>query len=171
MQKDIAKLGNPVLRKKAKSIDKIDQQIKDLADLLTETLIQKGAYGIAAPQLGISKSITVIDVDDFFQVLINPEIVKESQKMQSWVEGCLSIPGVDAEVKRDRKVTVKGVDLQNKLVNISADGLLARVLQHEMDHLNGVLFIDHLGVAKRNQLLKEYERKKNSPTKEAETAS
>ncbi len=166
----IKKLGDPVLRKKAKPIEKVDKQIKDLADLMVEALIKNKAYGIAAPQVGVSKKMIVVDVEDFFYLLVNPKISARSHQEESRLEGCMSIPGVDAEIKRARKVTVKAKDLDGKPKVLSASGLLARVLQHEIDHLEGMLFIDHLGDAKRNQLLKEYEKNQNSSPGEVETA-
>lgn len=158
----IAKLENPILRRGTEPVGKIDQEIKDLVDLMIQTLIKNGAYGIAAPQVGVSKKIAVIDVEGFFQVLINPQITMKSEELESGVEGCLSVPGVNAEITRSKEITVKATNLDNKPITISGTGLLGRVLQHELDHLNGRLFIDHLGQAKRNQLLKEMKRKQNS---------
>lgn len=158
----IVKLENPILRRSTEPVEKIDQEIKDLVDLMIQTLIVNGAYGIAAPQVGVSKKITVIDVEGFFQVLLNPQITMKSEELESGVEGCLSVPGVHAEITRSKEITVKATNLDNKPITISGTGLLGRVLQHEVDHLNGTLFIDHLGEAKRNQLLKEMKRKQNS---------
>ncbi len=166
----IKKLGDPILREKAKPIEKADNQIKELADLMVEALVKNKAYGIAAPQVGVSKKMIVVDVEDFFHLLINPLVSARSQEDESSFEGCLSIPGVEAEVKRASKVTIKAKDMEGKPKVLSASGLLARVLQHEIDHLEGILFIDHLGDAKRNQLLKEYERNKNSSQGKVETA-
>ncbi len=154
----IRKYPDPILRRRAKEIAVIDHEIKRLADAMIETMVLAKGYGLAAPQVGVLKRIITIDVADDFYALINPEILAKSDETEVWVEGCLSIPGIEAEFARPAKVTVRALDLDGHEVLLERDGLAARVLQHEIDHLNGVLFIDYLSQTKRLMLLKEYER-------------
>ncbi len=163
MALEIRLYPDPVLRKRAEPIPEITDEIRALADEMVETLVKRVGYGLAAPQVGVLKRLIVVDVEDDFYVLANPEIVAASEERVLGVEGCLSIPGVEAEVERARSVRVRGLSLSGEEVEVEARDLLARVFQHEIDHLNGVLFIDHLGRAKRLQLLKEYERLRRSP--------
>lgn len=135
--------GDPVLREKAKSVPEITPQIQRLLTDMVETMYDAEGIGLAAPQVGISKRIIVIDVQDETGVLklINPEIVKREGKDLS-VEGCLSFPGVAGEVERDESVTVRAQDIDGNTVEYCATGLLARAFQHEIDHLDGILFVD-----------------------------
>jgi peptide deformylase len=126
---------------------------------MVEAMLRANGIGIAAPQIGISKRIIVLDLDGKFHVLINPEIIETSQESEEIVEGCLSIPGVDAEITRKLRAHLRGVTLDEKTIDIEGQGLMARAIQHEIDHLNGVLFIDYLSPARRRSLLKEYRRK------------
>lgn len=152
--------GNPVLRKRAKPVAEITEAERQLADQMLETLYATGnGIGLAATQVGVLKRLIVVDIgeddDETYEplVLFNPEILSVEGEVVA-EEGCLSIPDVTAEVRRPEKVVVEGMDIQGEPVHIEADGLLARVLQHEIDHLNGVLFIDRISGLKR-QLLKE----------------
>ena len=126
---------------------------------MVEAMLRANGIGIAAPQIGVSKRIIVLDLDGKFHVLINPEIIETSQESEEIVEGCLSIPGVDAEITRKLRAHLRGVTLDEKTIDIEGEGLMARAIQHEIDHLNGVLFIDYLSPARRRSLLKEYRRK------------
>jgi len=150
---------DPILRRKAAPIERIDAEIRALADSMVETLVKRVGYGLAAPQVGVLLRLIVVDVEDELYVLINPEIVKTSEERVLGVEGCLSLPGIEAEVERAKAIMVEGFTPQGERVSIEAEDLLARVIQHEIDHLDGILFIDYLGRAKRVQLLKEYEKK------------
>jgi len=138
-------LPEPVLRQKAKKVGTIDGSTKKLiADMLETLHAEPGRAGLAAPQVGVSLRICVIslpDEDDI--VLINPEIVKKSGE-RTLDEGCLSVPGYYGEIKRSESVTVKGRNQNGKPVRIKAEGLLAQALEHEIDHLNGRLYLDHL---------------------------
>ena len=152
--------GNPVLRKRAKPVTEITEAERQLAVQMLETLYVTGnGIGLAATQVGILKRLIIVDIgeddDETYEplVLFNPEILSFEGEIVA-EEGCLSIPNVTAEVKRPEKIVVEGIDIQGEPVHIEADGLLARVLQHEIDHLNGVLFIDRIGGLKR-QLLKD----------------
>jgi len=135
---------DPVLRQKAKRVSNIDGSIRKLASDMIETMHAAPGVGLAAPQVGVSLRVVVIGIpeqEDF--VLINPEIVRRTGERMV-TEGCLSVPGYYGEIKRAQRVTAKGKDLSGKEVRIKADGLLAEALEHEVDHLNGVLYIDHI---------------------------
>lgn len=163
----IYKYPHPVLRDKAEPVKNIDQEIQELIDSMAETMYSAGGIGLAANQVGVLKRVIVFDVRDSegkrnLNVLINPEIVKcEGEIIHD--EACLSVIDYSAEVKRSAMVRVKGVNRDGKPITIDAENnLLAICLQHEIDHLNGVLFIDHLSQLKRslyrrriNKLLKE----------------
>ena len=141
----IVTVPDPVLRQKTKRIRTIDNSVKKLIADMRETLhADEGRVGLAAPQVGVSLRATVIGIPEEEDIiLINPEIVrKKGEHLVS--EGCLSIPGYMGEINRAEIVTVKGLDLDGKEIRIKADGLLAQALQHEIDHLNGTLYVDHL---------------------------
>ena len=162
---------DPALRARSEPIERIDEEIRSLADDMVETLIKRVGYGLAAPQVGVAQRLIVVDVDEKLYVLANPEIVEMSEERVLGIEGCLSLPGIETGVERAKRVTVEGLTLDNGRISIEAESLLARVFQHEVDHLNGILFIDHLGLAKRQFLLKEYEKLKGKPrTKERQRA-
>ncbi|MCD6453553.1 MAG: peptide deformylase [Dehalococcoidales bacterium] len=133
-----------VLRQKAKKVTTIDKSIQRLIDDMIETMQQSDGVGLAAPQIGVSLRVIVVQMPDEAPVaLINPEIVKRFGEREV-TEGCLSVPGYSGRIKRSASVTVKALNRQGKAVRIKADGLLAEALEHEIDHLNGVLYIDHL---------------------------
>ena len=138
-------LPEPVLRRKAKKVGTIDAYIKKLVADMCQTLhADAGRVGLAAPQIGVSLRVVVIGLpDEEDMILINPEIIKKKgERLVS--EGCLSVPGYVGEINRAESVTVKWRDLSGKEVRIKAAGLLAQALEHEMDHLNGRLYVDHL---------------------------
>lgn len=137
----IVKLGDPVLRQPTEPVTTITKKISRLIQNMIETMYAADGVGLAAPQVGVSKKIVVIDVGDGPIVLINPKIVSGSGEDID-VEGCLSIPGKQAYVKRMAEVVVKALDGEGKPIKIEGRGYLARALQHEIDHLNGILFID-----------------------------
>jgi peptide deformylase len=135
--------GEPVLRQKARNITKISKKLRVLAKDMLETMYQANGVGLAAPQVGISERMVVIDVGAGPIVMINPEITKAEGENRD-VEGCLSLPGRNEYVTRAERVCVTAFDLNGKKLNLTGEGLLARAFQHEIDHLNGVLFIDYL---------------------------
>ena len=155
----ITTYGNPVLRQKAHPVETIDSEIKRVCESMVEALIRANGVGLAAPQIGVSKRIIVLDLDGEFHVLINPEFVDVCGEEDESQEGCLSVPGVEAPVLRKRRACVRGLTLDGKETEVEGEGLIARALQHEIDHLDGILFIDHLSPARRQSLLKEYTRK------------
>ena len=138
-------LPDPILKQKAKRVRSIDSSIKKLiADMLDTLHAAPGRAGLAAPQIGVSLRVAVIgipDEDDI--VIINPEIVKKSGE-RLVDEGCLSIPGYFGEIQRAESVTVKGLNQDGKKIRIKGEGLLAQALEHEIDHLNGIIYIDHM---------------------------
>ena len=155
---DIRTYGDPTLRQQAEPVGEIDDEIRALCEQMVEAMIRANGVGLAAPQIGISKRIIILDVDGEFHILLNPELVETSEETEPVIEGCLSVPGVDAPVERSIHAVIKGTNLQGQEVRIEGEGLLARAMQHEIDHLNGKLFLDHLGTARRQSLLKEYQR-------------
>ena len=142
----VIKMDNPVLHQKAKKVKNIDSSIQKLINDMIDTMYEIDGVGLAAPQVGVPLQVVVFQLpdDEDVTVLINPEIVKGSEESDMMSEGCLSLPGYRGEVKRLTSVTVKGRNRQGKLIRIKGEGLLAQVLQHEIDHINGVVFIDHL---------------------------
>lgn len=143
----IRTVPDPILRQKTKKIRSIDRSVKKLIEDMLETLhVDEGRAGLAAPQVGVSLRLTVICMpgeDDI--ILINPQIVRrKGERLVS--EGCLSIPGYTGQLMRAESVTADGLDANGKEVRIKADGLLSQALEHEIDHLNGVLYIDYPGV-------------------------
>ena len=152
-----------ILRQRAQPITEIDEEVVKLVDHMVETMYSAPGIGLAATQVGVAKQLLVADIaprrpESELIVLINPEIVAAEGEVII-EEGCLSVPEYQAEVKRHERVTVRGLNLKGEEVEIEAEGLLAVVLQHEIDHLNGMLFIDRLSKLKRD-LYKRKVRKK-----------
>lgn len=137
--------GDEILRKKSREVEKVDDKIRQLLDDMVETMHKYNGVGLAAPQIGILKRLVVIDLyDDKGPIkLVNPEIIKE-KGTQEVEEGCLSFPNKFAKVIRPEEVTVKALDENGKQIKISAKGLLAQAISHEIDHLNGILFVDKI---------------------------
>lgn len=165
MQKTIKKIGDPVLRKKAKKIEKVNKDIQKLADDMLETMHAAEGLGLAAPQVGVSQRMFVIELpkDDKVPgsglpyVFVNPELSNLSPETDEKAEGCLSIPGWRGEVQRALKLTIKAMDRNGNRIKFEAEGMLARAIQHEMDHLDGVLYIDKLIAPDRVWRVKEGE--------------
>ena len=148
--------GDPVLRQKARPIETFDETLRELVEDLRDTMAAYEGVGLAANQVGVAERVFVIDVkgDDDRRVrlaVVNPVLASRSgSDVQE--EGCLSIPGVWAEVTRPERVTLKGFDEHGQPLEVQADGMLARAIQHELDHLDGVLFVDKLSMLKRQFL-------------------
>jgi peptide deformylase len=134
---------NPRLRVKAHRVPRVDDSIRRLMDDMVETMLDAPGVGLAATQVGVSLRVMVMKVDNQLFTLANPEIVRSGGE-QTGYEGCLSVPGLIGEVTRAERVTMKGLNRYGKEVRIKGEGLLARAIQHEIDHLDGVLFIDKL---------------------------
>ena len=136
--------NDSVLRRKARRVSSIDKSVHRLIDDMVETMHHSDGVGLAAPQIGVPLRVIVVQMPDEEPIaIINPAIVKRSGEREV-SEACLSVPGYGGEIKRSVSVTVKGRDRQGKALRIKADGLLAQALEHEIDHLNGTLFIDHI---------------------------
>ena len=136
-------LGDPVLRQEAVSIEDIDGRIVRMAEDMVPAMYEAEGIGLAAPQVGIQKRLFVYDIGEGPQTLVNPQII-ESDGEWAFEEGCLSIPGLFFEIVRPKQVHLVGRDLEGKEISVEADELLARLFQHELDHLDGVLLLDHL---------------------------
>ncbi|MBY3037395.1 peptide deformylase [Rhizobium sp. 25PS6] len=154
-------LPDPVLRQLSKPVERVDSDLQRLADDMLETMYDAPGIGLAAIQVGVPRRMLVIDIsregeEKQPQVFINPEIVKSSDERSVYEEGCLSIPDYYAEVERPATVSVKYLDRNGKEQTVEADGLLATCLQHEIDHLNGVLFIDYISRLKREMVIKKF---------------
>ena len=150
--------GDPVLKSKAAKVADVDGKVIRLVDDMFDSLVESGnGIALAAPQIGVQKQVVVWDLDDEPLAIVNPEIVEGDGE---WVfdEGCLSIPGLYVEMLRPKRVLVRGVDLDGEFVEIEADELEARMFQHEIDHLNGVLMFDRLEGDQRREALAEYRR-------------
>ncbi|MCL2804659.1 MAG: peptide deformylase [Treponema sp.] len=155
----IITLGDEMLRKKAEKIDKIDDEIVSLSRKMLEILKSDKGVGLAGPQIGIMKRIFVVHIeDDEERVFINPSLLETSLKTVKFEEGCLSIPGVYTDVVRAESIKLQAWNEKGRPFTIEANGLLARVMLHEYDHLEGVLFLDHLTEIKRKKLLEKYEK-------------
>lgn len=140
----IRTIGDEILRKRCKPVKEMTLRIRELVEDMFETMYEANGVGLAAPQVGVLKQIVVIDVDEGERyVLINPEIVAE-EGSQSGSEGCLSVPGKSGTVTRPERVTVKAFDLELKEFELTGEGLLARAICHECDHLSGGLFVDRV---------------------------
>lgn len=136
-------LGDPVLREKSKEVPQVTPNIQKLIDDMADTMYDADGIGLAAPQVGILKRVIVVDVGEGLLGLVNPEVVL-AEGEQTGPEGCLSIPGVQATVTRANHVIVKGLNRDGEPVVVDAEGLLARCLLHEIDHLDGILFLDRV---------------------------
>lgn len=161
---EILTYPDPRLREKCEPVTEVDEKTLKLLDDLSQTMYDAPGVGLAAPQVGVNQRITVIDISSQVEEgthglieLINPEII-EAHGEQRGEEGCLSIPGFVSKVTRSKRVLVRALNRDEEPFEIEGEGLLARVLQHEIDHLDGILFIDRLGRLKRELLLKKIEK-------------
>lgn len=151
---------DPVLKAKAKPVDLVDDQLRQLMDDMLETMYEAPGIGLAAPQIGVSQRVIVMDIAREDEpksplCMVNPELVWVSDDDATYEEGCLSVPEHYADVVRPSEVRVRYLDRDGQRQDLQTGGLLATVIQHEMDHLDGVLFIDHLSSLKRNMILRK----------------
>ena len=158
---DIRVLGDPILREETIPVADVTDELRRLIDDMFETMRAADGIGLAAPQVGRRERLTVIEIDGQRFVLINPEILHREGSTKG-EEGCLSIPEVYADVERAERVVVRAVDRDGKSYEVTASALLARCLQHEIDHLHGRLFIDHLSVLKRRAALARWTKEKGN---------
>ncbi|WP_322990102.1 MULTISPECIES: peptide deformylase [unclassified Hoeflea] len=159
--KPIIYLPDPILRQQSLPVERVDSELKGFVEDMLETMYEAPGIGLAAIQVGVPRRLLVIDIagkdeDPNPQVFINPELVATGEDTSVYEEGCLSIPDYYADVERPASVTVKHLDRDGKLQTTEADGLLATCLQHEIDHLNGVLFIDHISKLKRDMVVRKF---------------
>ncbi len=160
--RDIVLFPDSILTKKCRPVEEVDDSVRTLIDDMVETMYDAPGVGLAAPQVGIPRRLTVIDPtageeEDNLYVFVNPEII-EREGVIRWEEGCLSIPGVYEHVERSARVVVRALDRNGEPFELEATELLAVCIQHEIDHLDGVLFLDHLSRLKRRIVLKKYKK-------------
>ena len=159
-----------ILRKKSETLEKVDNELRGLMDDMLETMYAAPGIGLAAVQVGILKRLIVIDISKDKEkknplFLINPEIVSKSNKTTIYEEGCLSLPGYFAEIERPAECKIEYLDYDGKKSEMNASGLLATCIQHEVDHLNGVLFIDYLSKLKKDMIIKKLVKHKKELNK------
>ena len=165
MKRKILIEPDPILRKKCDLLEKVDDDIRKFMREMLETMYGAPGIGLAAVQVGVLKRLVVIDISKEQEkknplFLINPEIVNQSSKTAVYEEGCLSLPGQFAEIERPAECLVKYIDYNGKQKKLKADGLLATCIQHEVDHLNGILFIDYLSKLKKDMIIKKLVKQK-----------
>lgn len=154
---------HPVLKKKAEKVAGVDDELRRFLDDMLETMYAENGCGLAAPQVGVSKRVVVIDIAHEGEepaplYMVNPEIIWKSEDLEVCEEGCLSLPEMRAEVERPASVKIRYLDYQGKECELLAEEFLAVAAQHELDHLDGVLYIDHLSRLKRQMLVKKLEK-------------
>jgi len=156
-KKTIRIYNDSVLRRKARPVKQVSGTIQKLVKDMFETMYEEGGIGLAAPQVGVSRRLFVVDTREMGQklALINPRIVTFSKKdREAYKEGCLSVPGIEVEVLRPRRITVEYTDLDGQPVTLEAEEMLARVIQHENDHLDGILIVDRAGTTEECEKLR-----------------
>jgi peptide deformylase len=164
---EIRMMGDPVLRERAAEVEAVDDELRRLARSMFDTMYEAEGVGLAAPQVGVLRRLVVVDSREQGAsplTLVNPRVVAAAPGTERAEEGCLSIPGLRDVVERPASVVVEGEDLDEQPVRIEAEGLLARILQHEIDHLDGVLFLDRLTPLKRRMLLKRWQKVQHTTT-------
>ncbi len=161
---DIRYMGDPVLREAAEEVEEVDEEMRGLARDMFDTMYGADGVGLAAPQVGILRRLIVVDPREEGvtpRALVNPRVVETGDATDKAEEGCLSIPEIREVVERKSSVVVEALDLDGEPIRLEADGLHARVLLHEIDHLNGVLFLDRLTPLKRKMALKKWQKVKD----------
>ena len=148
-------LGDPVLRSPADPVVDFDKELRTLVTNLIDTMCDEGGAGLAAPQLGVSLRVFAFDVDDVVGHLVNPVLEFPDEEEQDGPEGCLSIPGVYVDTKRRQNAVAKGFNQHGDPVQIVGSGMMARCVQHETDHLDGIVFLDRLDAARRKEAMRE----------------
>ncbi|MBN2652549.1 MAG: peptide deformylase [Spirochaetales bacterium] len=159
--RSITYYGEPVLREIATKVEDINEEIVALIEEMAVSMEENNGIGLAAPQVGVSKTLFITHApNDKLRVFINPEILSTSPETCLYEEGCLSVPGVYGKVKRSEKISIQAYDQRGKVFKLDADGMLARVIQHEYDHLKGKLFIDYLPEKKVAKIIKKLQNQK-----------
>tara|TARA_B100001540_G_C15787669_1_gene633965 strand:+ start:201 stop:725 length:525 start_codon:yes stop_codon:yes gene_type:complete len=165
--KEILVEPNKILRQKSLKVDKVDEDLQKLMDDMLETMYAAPGIGLAAIQVGVPKRVIVLDLSSRDEkkapmYFVNPEIVNKSEINSTYEEGCLSVPGQFAEIDRPEKCHIKYLDYYGQPKEIQAEGMLATCIQHEMDHLEGVLFIDYLSKLKKTMIVKKLSKQKKA---------
>jgi len=155
---EILTYPDPVLRKKADDVETITDEYHQLIEEMAEAMYDDDGVGLAAPQVGVSKRVIVVDGGEGFMALFNPEIIKTGDDTDTVEEGCLSLPGIRVQVERPTQITLRALNVKGETVQLEIEGLVARIFQHEIDHLNGILIIDRVSSINRS-LLKSKLRK------------
>jgi peptide deformylase len=161
--REIVLMGDPILRTEAEEVTAFDDELRELVRDMFETMYHADGIGLAAPQIGQSARVLVIDLrredhDDEQIAMVNPRLVWRSEETTKQSEGCLSIPGLEEIVERAAEVRVEGSDPEGNPISLAAEDLLSRALQHEIDHLDGILFVDHLSPLKKSIFRKKYKK-------------
>ena len=157
-------LGDPVLREPAEEVEAVDDDVRGLVGDMLETMYHADGIGLAAPQVGVSRRVIVVDLGNSDEdgvgtvALVNPRVVEAGRQKDKAPEGCLSIPGLEEVVERPDTVTVEGLTPEGEPFSREVSGLLSRALQHEIDHLDGILFIDRVSPFKRRMLMKKWQK-------------
>ena len=167
----IIKLPDPVLRQRAAPVERVDEELRQVLDDMLKTMYDAPGVGLAANQIGIARRFVVVDAGNDTDeeadgeaarrkpiCLINPEVVRLGEEMRTYEEGCLSLPDVRVDVERPAEITVRYIDRDGNQQELEADGLLATVIQHEIDHLDGKLIIDYLSSLKRNMIVRRFKK-------------
>ena len=157
-------LGSPVLRQRADDVHEVDDEIRTLVEDLFETMAADHGIGLAANQVGVARRVAVVQTEGEEPVILIDPVILDREGSARGEEGCLSIPEIFADVDRARRVVVETTTLDNRRITIEATDLRARVIQHEMDHLDGILFIDHVSPLKRRMLMKKWKKQREGAT-------
>lgn len=160
-------LGSPVLRQQSPPVARVDDAVRQLVDDLFETMRAAKGVGLASNQIGVARRVAVVDVGDEDPpalALINPVIVERGDEQEAAEEGCLSIPDIFGDVERPARIVVEALDRDGKKFRVEARGYKARAIQHEIDHLDGILFLDHLSAVKRSLLLAKWKKSRKGQT-------
>ncbi|HEU5153304.1 MAG TPA: peptide deformylase [Gemmatimonadales bacterium] len=156
-------LGSPVLRERSAEVSAVDEEVRQFVDDLFETMHAAKGVGLAANQVGVARRVAVVETEEEKLVLINP-VILDAEGRDTAEEGCLSIPKVYADVTRPEKVVLEATDRDGNRYTKTLDGLAARAVQHEIDHLDGILFVDHLGLLKRKRILSKWKKEHEGDT-------
>jgi peptide deformylase len=154
---DLHLLGSPVLRQESAPVAAVDDEVRRFIDDLYETMDAAKGVGLAANQVGVARRIAVVDADGQRFVMVNP-VIRQAEGRSRAEEGCLSIPEVYADVTRAERIVLEALDREGQAFRLEADGLVARAIQHEIDHLDGILFLDHVSPLKRQLLISRYKK-------------
>lgn len=161
--REIVLWGDPVLRRRADEVEAVDDALRTLIDDMFETMYKAEGVGLAGPQIGISRRVIVVDVREEGKqpfAMVNPRVVDASKELERAEEGCLSMPGLAAAVERPARVIVEGLDRDGQPLRVEGDELLGRCLQHEIDHLDGILFVDRVSALQRSMLTRKWKKRR-----------